>query len=284
MLLSLTLIPTVFLLLISLVNLALTSAHWFISDWQLIRWQYYVDPEFVSLKYLGRSAKEYTECALLPGFCPDQLVEFIQTPTDASIASATFGLFAVAVAFLALSKLKKGDMDLDVNKPRRRFWVGFATVAGLSVLAASLAAFVLHFTSFGSGKFQCDSSVLKDRNMNIWCTREAGTCNLMPDWMETRQEFLNTTSEIAAALVGWTLNETTKSEVDKVLREGQEELNTMKQRQAVACNATRAVKYMQVLLMIMSAAMVAMFNFQAIARKKTRYGRLTVGNIGKPYR
>lgn len=56
-------------------------------------------------------------CQLVTGFnCPEQIIDYVQTPTDAAIASSTLGLFAVVVAYLAYYKLRNKNMDLDINR------------------------------------------------------------------------------------------------------------------------------------------------------------------------
>jgi hypothetical protein len=67
-------------------------------------------------------------------------------------------------------------------QPRRRFWVGFAVLSLLGEFGAALAALILHYTQKGPDEFGCASDTTPDGDETLYCTREMGTCNVLPHW------------------------------------------------------------------------------------------------------
>lgn len=263
MILSFTLIPAGFIFLASLINAALLSHSWFMTDWQIQRYVFHVDKDFVPpVKAIIPPHITLGFCYTPgnKGFCPDTTVQYVMAPTEAAVASSVIGLMAGIVGLIAYLQLKKRHMDMDVNLARRRFWVGFVSFMGIAVIGAALAAFILHYMSVGPDEYQCKiekhSSAFKIEH----CTREAGACNLLPAWEKQHRELM----------------------ADKTIK-WDSELALSRSKIDVACNETRAVKYFQILLAISAVISIALINWQAFARKGTRYDRLTKGDVGRLY-
>jgi hypothetical protein len=103
-LLTLTLVPSILLLLLSLVSVALTTHYWIIGDW--------ITPRGVRVQTstFNDRTQSYT--------IDETIVYFTETDTDATIVSGCLCLTAGVVAVIAWAQLRKPGMDsqhLDVR-------------------------------------------------------------------------------------------------------------------------------------------------------------------------
>ncbi|KAF2018263.1 hypothetical protein BU24DRAFT_167832 [Aaosphaeria arxii CBS 175.79] len=220
--LSFTLVPTILLLVLSFVSTILTTTYWIFGDWVLPR--YFLEGKDVPGK------PELNE----------SLIEYVTPATDATVATAAIGIFAGVVCVLGYTKLRKGNMDLELNKPRRRFWVAFVQFWAGGVAVSALATIIVHYTTKGDDQFGCTSYKDATGGKVYECTREMGACNVLPEWRNQATE----KSDIKT----WAI--------------------------PVTCQMITATKWMQLIIMLDAIVIIAMFSVQARLRSKSRYGRL----------
>ncbi|PSN64118.1 hypothetical protein BS50DRAFT_612287 [Corynespora cassiicola Philippines] len=219
-----TLVPTALLFSLSLASIVITAHYWILGDWIMGRWVQ------IPIEYDSQRNRWITD---------DTIVEYSSSSTDATIVSGCLSLGASIVAFLGWYKLRRADMDADLNGPRRRFWTGFVMLGGTTGFAAALAALIVHYTDRGDDQYGCTSethAMSSGSNTNMVCSREAGACNFMPQW-------LSGTSK------QWSYE--------------------------LACNEIVAVKWMQIPLMLIAVLIMVMFGMQSWLRKRTRHTRAT---------
>jgi hypothetical protein len=252
---------TIWLFILSITLTSLTAAYWIIGD--------FIMPRYTEI-FTGNIDPSVPASSL-----PIKMVEYIASTTDATIVSSCIGLIASVVAFVSWFMLRRRDMDREVNmvwlsavtlqmhninfsQPRRRFWVGVVVLCALATFASALAALILHFTELGPDEFGC--KVISDGRDGqlFYCTREVGACKVIPAW---KDEALDILFEEDADLY------------EKLVR------NPWSME--VVCGMSRAVKWMQILLMLSALAVGGLFLSQAIVRHRTRYERMELLDKGK---
>ncbi|KAF1997508.1 hypothetical protein P154DRAFT_537049 [Amniculicola lignicola CBS 123094] len=164
-LLAFTLIPTISLLVLSILILILCVYSFILGD--------FIVKHGIEFK----SSKDVTDYIF---------IEYITAPTDAVIVSSFLGMAAAAVAIVAYTQLKRQGMDMDYNMPRRRFWVGFVIMGALANIGSALAALALHSTSNRNSDAYPGCSVestetTQSKNSILWCTREKALCDIIQD-------------------------------------------------------------------------------------------------------
>jgi hypothetical protein len=104
-LLRLALIPTYFSLVLSLLTATLIAHYWILGD--------YITLPYITIRDPDTKAKvEY-------------FIKFLPPATDASVVSAATALIATIIALIAWYKLKRTDMDMDVNLVSRQIRLTF---------------------------------------------------------------------------------------------------------------------------------------------------------------
>ncbi|KAL1612294.1 hypothetical protein SLS60_000518 [Paraconiothyrium brasiliense] len=171
----------------------------------------------------------------------DVIVDYTEVSTNATIASGCLCLAAAINCIIAYSKLKPNTMDLDYHSPLRRFWVGSAIGMSLVGLCSALAALITHFTDKGDDEYGCTTTTGKTKDggvpfTNMMCSREFATCRFMGPVYDKAGSIPN--------IKRWAVT--------------------------IACNEAVAVKWLQVILVINAALVIAMFAAQAGVRRKTR--------------
>lgn len=95
MLLRLALIPTYFALILSLVTATLITHYWMLGD--------FFTRSYMTIRDPNTKAKV------------DYYIDFLPPATDASVVSASTAMIASIIAIIAWYKLRRHDMDLDIN-------------------------------------------------------------------------------------------------------------------------------------------------------------------------
>lgn len=95
-LLTLTLVPSILFLLLSLVSVALTTHYWIIGDW--------ITPKGVKVQ---TTFNDRTQSYAID----ETIVYFTENDTDATIVSGCLCLTAAVVAIIAWAQLRKPGMD-----------------------------------------------------------------------------------------------------------------------------------------------------------------------------
>lgn len=170
----------------------------------------------------------------------DVIVDYTEASTNATITSACLNLFAACVAIIAWKRLKNHELDSDFNAPLRRFYVIAVYITGATGSIAALAALILHFTDVGKDEWGCTTITGYTFQTpakgipfdNLLCSRERGACSFMMPHAKGKDN------------------------------EGAVNL---------ACNTAVTVKWMQLIMMFTGFATMAMFFFQAKARRHVRW-------------
>lgn len=171
----------------------------------------------------------------------DVIVDFTEPSTNATIVSGCLCLTAAVNCIVAFFKLKANTMDLDYHTPLRRFWVGSAIGMSVVGMCAALASIITHYTDKGPDEFGCTKTTAKTAQggvpfSNMLCSREIATCNFIGPLYKRSGSIPN-------------INEWATT---------------------IACNEAIVVKWLQIVLIINAAAVIAMFAAQAGVRRKTR--------------
>ncbi|KAH3957639.1 hypothetical protein HBH98_228690 [Parastagonospora nodorum] len=223
-LLHLALVPSIVFFLLSLVSVALTTHYWILGDWIVPR----------DLRVTTDQFNERTQSFRYD----DTIVYYVDRETDSTVAAGCLCFGAAIAGMIAWCTLRKPGMDTQLASGKRRFWVLAVIVMSTAGAAAALASLVLHYTEQGSDADGCSSRTWAvsggKTNTNKYCTREMGSCNLLP--MHLR---------------------------------GADRYNA-----SVACNETVVVKWIQLILLLLALIQLAMFSFQARMRRTTRASRM----------
>ncbi|KAF2796483.1 hypothetical protein K505DRAFT_323280 [Melanomma pulvis-pyrius CBS 109.77] len=218
-LLRLALIPTYFSLTLCLITAILITHYWLLGDFFTKAYLTIIDPP---------SQKKV-----------EIFIDFLPPATDAAIVSASTALIATIIAIIAWYKLRRSSMDLEVNLPRRRFWVGFVFLTSTANFASAFAALVLHYTQKGPDAYGCRTTTDASGIVNMACTREMAACKVMPAMIDIL-----------------------------------EKKSGNKWAVPLSCNEAVAVKWFQLIIMFNAIALFGMFALQAWVRKQTRGERV----------
>ncbi|CAI6338346.1 unnamed protein product [Periconia digitata] len=169
----------------------------------------------------------------------DVIVDYTDASTNATIVSGCLNLFAACVAMVAWGKLKNHELDTDFNAPLRRFYVLAVYITGACGSIAALTAFILHYTDSGPDEWSCTTQTgytfqTPQKGIpfdNVLCSREHGACNFIVKNAKADKQGAAT----------------------------------------AACNTARTVKFLQIILLLISCITMAMFFFQAKLRRHVRW-------------
>ncbi|KAF2742551.1 hypothetical protein M011DRAFT_412477 [Sporormia fimetaria CBS 119925] len=236
-LLKWTLTPTILLAVICIVNLGLTTLYWIVGDW--------IVPRGVEVHDSIKPA-EGLEALLTVKVT---IIEYLPPATDSTLVSAALGLFTAVVCGLAWYKLRRVDMDEESNMPRRRFWLAFPLISLLSTSGAALGSLILHYTQKDSAPYGCRSEMQSNGDRIMYCTREMGACNVLPDFKRLFRKY------------------------GQQLRK-EEWVGSL-------CMQTQAVKWMQLGLVLACVGTAALLCAQGLVRGRTRYERVRNMEKGK---
>ncbi|KAF2710586.1 hypothetical protein K504DRAFT_490678 [Pleomassaria siparia CBS 279.74] len=220
-LLQLCLIPTYFSLVLCLVTAILITHYWILGDFFTTAYFTLISP----------STKKQT----------DYYTDFVTSPTDAAIVSASTALMAMIIATIAWYKLRRSNMDMPENLPRRRFWVGSVCLTATANFCSAFAALVLHYTNKGPDSFGCHESTDASGFVIMSCTREMAACNFMPNMRDRFDQKFN---------APWAI--------------------------PLTCNEIMTVKWFQIIIMLNAIALFGMFALQSWVRRKTREDRMGI--------
>ncbi|KAH6639350.1 hypothetical protein C7974DRAFT_129506 [Boeremia exigua] len=171
-LLSLSLIPSILFLLLSIVSIALTTHYWIIGDWIIPR------GVRVQTDTFNDRTQSYT--------IDETIVYFTANDTDATVVSGCLCLTAAVVAVIAWAELRKPGTDTQLATNKRRFWILAVVVTTLVGAITALVSIILHYTNKGDDAFGCRSETLQMAgrfNTNKYCTREMAACNFLPGYL-----------------------------------------------------------------------------------------------------
>ncbi|KAF2653151.1 hypothetical protein K491DRAFT_694956 [Lophiostoma macrostomum CBS 122681] len=217
--LNLSLVSAVFFLILTLTDVILTVAGWIFGDWFVYR----------IVSFVGKDGERFSNI----------LIFYITSPTDACVVASTIGMAAAIVSIIAWTRVKKSEMDLDFNMPRRRFWLGFVIFSATATFSSAMAAFILHYTAVGSEDHGCNVVPDGKGGATYYCTRTSAACDLMPTW---KTIIPNTDPK--------------RGHIDTF------------------CNLSQATKWFQLILAFTCLIVMGLFSWHAYVRRQTRYMRV----------
>ncbi|KAF2635890.1 hypothetical protein P280DRAFT_473532 [Massarina eburnea CBS 473.64] len=170
----------------------------------------------------------------------DVVIDYTQASTNATITAGCLNLACSVVAIIAWQRLRNHELDTNFNAPLRRFYVIAVYITGTFSSVASLTALILHFTDKGDDKWGCTSTTGRTSNTpakgipftNLLCSREIGACNFLTPQLAGKSLQLMASS---------------------------------------ACNTAVTAKWLQLIMVLFSIAVMVMFFFQAKLRRKVRW-------------
>ncbi|KAF2117927.1 hypothetical protein BDV96DRAFT_630406 [Lophiotrema nucula] len=212
--------PSVLLFLLSLVSIILNAHYWILGDWIMGKWIRVADVATMT-KFI------------------DIVIEYVDTETNATIVALSLSFATGILGFIAWTQLRRSDYDNEYNESRRRFYTGSTMLMSLASFCASLVALIFHYTKQGNDKEYkgCSSEFRNTENWILYCTREAGACNVLEEWHSS----IFVVKNWAAAL---------------------------------ACREAKAVKWLLIPIMLCDVAIFTLIGMQAWNRRKTRYQRV----------